>query len=87
MSKDKMNLKEVTAMNADSKWTKDDGYISKLTFYDTKDRLVSIVLTRNQLVAVRDILAEILYEMAKDAAGPDGFVITDDLDNSPDFKR
>lgn len=87
MSKDKLSLKEVTAMNADNTWTKDDGYISKLTFYDTKDRHASITLTRNQLVAVRDLLTEILYEMAKDDAGPDGFVITDDLDSSPDFKR
>jgi len=35
------------------------------------------------LVAVRDMMTEILYEMAKHEAGPEGFVITDDLGDLP----
>ena len=83
MSEKKMKLKCAIAAAAESSWTKDDGYKSTLIFNGVKDKSVSVTLTRSQLVAVRDMMTEILYEMAKHEAGPEGFVITDDLGDLP----
>ncbi len=83
MSKKNVKMKNVVAVTAESTWTKKEGYRSNLIFHK-EGKKICILLTRNQLVSIKDMLNEILFEMAKHEAGSEGFVIiTDDLDNMP----